>query len=76
MLSGRPRGVFHQFEKTKTSEPSNSAASSSAAHTTEIVSHRLSLSWTMNPLPSRQSVILRERASVPPETQKSVRCAN
>jgi hypothetical protein len=46
--------VFHQFEMTKHSEPSNSAASSSAAHTTEIESHRLSLFWIMNPLPSRQ----------------------
>jgi hypothetical protein len=36
---------------TKTSEPSNSAASSSAAHITEIESHRLSLLWIMNPAP-------------------------
>ena len=45
--------VFHQFEITKNSEPSNRAASSSAAHTTEIESHRLSLLWIINPLPSR-----------------------
>jgi len=43
--------VFHQFEITKNSEPSNSAASSSAAHTTEIESYRLSLLWIMNPAP-------------------------
>ena len=43
--------VFHQFEITKNSEPSNSATSSSAAHTTEIESHRLSLLWIMNPAP-------------------------
>ena len=49
-----PERFFHQFEMTKHSEPSNSAASSSAAHTTEIESHRLSLFWIMNPLPSRQ----------------------
>jgi hypothetical protein len=43
--------VFHQFEITKNSEPSNSAASSSAAQATEIVSQRLSLLWIMNPAP-------------------------
>ena len=44
----------HQFEITKHNEPSSSAASSSAAHTTEIESQRPSLLWIMNPLPSRQ----------------------
>ena len=41
----------HQFEITKNSEPSNRAVSSSAAHTTEIEGHRLSLLWIMNPAP-------------------------
>jgi hypothetical protein len=44
---------FHQFDMRKHSEPSNKAASISAAQTTEIESQRLSLSWTMSPLPSR-----------------------
>src|SRR5260370_6500872 len=56
--------VFHQFEITKNSEPSNSAASSSAAHTTEIESHRLSLLWIMNPAPQPAAALLRELASV------------
>jgi hypothetical protein len=38
--------AFRQFEITK-----SSAASSSAAHATEIESHRLSLLWIMNPVP-------------------------
>ena len=47
----RRRRSVHQFAITKNSEPSNSAASRSAAHTTEIESHRLSLLWIMNPAP-------------------------
>jgi hypothetical protein len=53
----RPRwAVFHQFEITKNSEPSNIAASSSAAHTTEIESHSLSLLWIMNPPPADSGI--------------------
>src|SRR5580704_8058360 len=55
--------VFHQLE-TKDSEPTNSAASSSAAHTTEIESHRRSLLWIMNPAPQPAAALLRELASV------------
>jgi hypothetical protein len=43
--------VFRQFDMTKNSEPSNSAESISAAHITEIESHRPSLLWIMNPAP-------------------------
>jgi hypothetical protein len=44
--SARRRAAFRQFEITK-----SSAASCSAAHTTEIESHRLSPLWIMNPAP-------------------------
>jgi hypothetical protein len=61
----RAGAVFHQFEITKNSEPSNSAASSSAAQTTEIESHRLSLLWIMNPAPQPAAgALLQELAIV------------